>query len=131
MAIPTFDSAFAEVVSLPKKVQLCRWLIKVKGSGVVDDFYTLPNRYLYAKIAVAYGCPLDEASYISQPIIYTINAIYRKVAGSSDNGLLFDDMKTGLGAVVAAIRGDQDISDRLGFYIDLPEKYQLALAATS
>lgn len=131
MAIPTFDATFAEVVSLPKKEQLARWLIKVNGSGTVNEYATLPDRYLYAKIAVAYGCPLDETSYISQPIIYAINAIYRKVAGSSDNGLLFDDMKSGLGSVVAAIRGDQNISERLGFYIDLPEKYQLALAAVS
>jgi hypothetical protein len=39
-------------------------------SPTIADYITLPERYLWAKIAVAAGAPLDEASYISLPKQY-------------------------------------------------------------
>jgi hypothetical protein len=49
---------------------LAKWLVEDLGSGSIADYYDLPERYLWAKIAVAAGAPRGEADYISLPKQY-------------------------------------------------------------
>jgi hypothetical protein len=46
------------------------------GSGSIADFSTLPERYLYAKIAVSLGGPRTEQEYIELPKSYAWSDIY-------------------------------------------------------
>ena len=47
----------------------------------LSNYYDLPERYLWAKIAVAAGAPRGEADYISLPKNYAWSDIYNAVAG--------------------------------------------------
>jgi hypothetical protein len=60
---------------------LSQWLVNELGSGLVANYVTLPERYLWAKIAVAAGAPKDEAAYISLPKNYAWSDIYNSVSG--------------------------------------------------
>jgi hypothetical protein len=60
---------------------LAQWLVNELGSGFIADYITLPERYLWAKIAVAAGAPKDEAAYIGLPKNYAWSDIYNAVAG--------------------------------------------------
>jgi hypothetical protein len=51
------------------------------GSGSVANYVTLPERYLWAKIAVAAGAPRSEVDYISLPKQYAWSDIYNAVSG--------------------------------------------------
>jgi hypothetical protein len=60
---------------------LSRWLIEELGSGSIADYVTLPERYLWAKIAVAAGAPRGETDYISLPKNYAWSDIYNAISG--------------------------------------------------
>jgi hypothetical protein len=60
---------------------LSQWLVNELGAGSVADYITLPERYLWAKIAVAAGAPKDEAAYIGLPKQYAWSDIYNAVSG--------------------------------------------------
>jgi hypothetical protein len=47
----------------------------------LSNYYSLPERYLWAKIAVAAGGPNSEAAYISLPKNYAWSDIYNAVSG--------------------------------------------------
>ena len=51
----------------------------------IADYWTLPERYLWAKIAVAAGGPKTEADYISLPKNYAWSDIYNAVSGDIAN----------------------------------------------
>jgi hypothetical protein len=81
MALPTLDSVFASAADLPRRQMLAQWLVNIQYSGSVADYATLPEYYLWAKIAVAAGAPRGEADYISLPKNYAWSDIYNAVAG--------------------------------------------------
>jgi hypothetical protein len=81
MALPTLDAVFASAADQPRRYMLSQWLVNELGSGSVADYLTLPERYLWAKIAVAAGAPKDEAFYINAPKQYAWKDIYNAVAG--------------------------------------------------
>jgi hypothetical protein len=62
-------------------MMLAQWLVNELGSGSVANYVTLPERYLWAKIAVAAGAPRGEADYISLPKQYAWSDIYNAVSG--------------------------------------------------
>jgi hypothetical protein len=109
---------------------LAKWLVNELGSGSVADYITLPERYLWAKIAVAAGAPLDEASYISLPKQYVWKAIYDSVSGSSLGTIDWTE-KQALGHIAAAYRGDTANPANLATYIDWPWRYQVASIITA
>jgi hypothetical protein len=125
MALPTLDSVFASAANVPRKYMLAQWLVNELGSGAIADYITLPERYLWAKIAVAAGAPLDEASYISLPKQYVWKAIYDSVSGSSLGTIDWSE-KQALGHIAAAYRGDTGNAGALATYIDWPWRYQVA-----
>jgi hypothetical protein len=51
----------------------------------ISNYYDLPERYLWAKIAVAAGAPRGEADYISLPKNYAWSDIYNAVSGDIAN----------------------------------------------
>ena len=51
----------------------------------LSNYYSLPERYLWAKIAVAAGAPKTEADYISLPRNYAWSDIYNAVSGDVAN----------------------------------------------
>ena len=51
----------------------------------LSNYYSLPERYLWAKIAVAAGGPKTEADYISLPKNYVWSDIYNAVSGDIAN----------------------------------------------
>ena len=51
----------------------------------LSNYYDLPERYLWAKIAVAAGAPKSEAAYISLPKNYAWSDIYNAVSGDIAN----------------------------------------------
>ena len=51
----------------------------------ISNYYSLPERYLWAKIAVAAGGPKTEADYISLPKNYAWSDIYNAVSGDIAN----------------------------------------------
>jgi hypothetical protein len=57
-------------------------------SPTIADYYTLPERYLWAKIAVAAGAPRSEADYISLPKNYAWSDIYNAVSGDIANSVI-------------------------------------------
>jgi hypothetical protein len=67
---------------------LARWLVGELGSGSIADYYDLPERYLWAKIAVAAGAPRPEADYISLPKNYAWSDIYNAVSGDIANSAI-------------------------------------------
>jgi hypothetical protein len=99
-------------------------------SPTIADYITLPERYLWAKIAVAAGAPLDEASYISLPKQYVWKAIYNAVSGSSLGTIDWSE-KQALGHIAAAYRGDTGNPANLATYINWPWRYQVASIITS
>jgi hypothetical protein len=104
---------------------LAQWLVNELGSGAIADYVTFPERYLWAKIAVAAGAPLDEASYISLPKQYVWKAIYDSVSGSSLGTIDWSE-KQALGHIAAAYRGDTGNPANLATYINWPWRYQVA-----
>jgi hypothetical protein len=104
---------------------LAKWLVEDLGSGSIADYYDLPERYLWAKIAVAAGAPLLEADYISLPKNYVWKAIYDAVSGSSLGTIDWVE-KQALGHIAAAYRGDTANPANLATYIDWPWRYQVA-----
>jgi hypothetical protein len=126
MALPVLDSVFASSADLPRRQMLAKWLVQeLGGSGSVSDFYTLPERYLYAKIAVAAGAPKTEADYISLPARYVWSDIYNAVASASGSHIDWSE-KQALGHIAAAYRGDTENPEALATYINWPWRYQVA-----
>ena len=76
MALPVLDAVFASSADLPRTQLLSKWLVEQLGSGSIADFSTLPERYLYAKIAVSLGGPRTEQEYIELPKSYAWSDIY-------------------------------------------------------
>jgi hypothetical protein len=109
---------------------LAQWLVGELGSGAIADYITLPERYLWAKIAVAAGAPRGEADYISLPKQYVWKAIYDAVSGSSLGTIDWSE-KQALGHIAAAYRGDAANPVNLATYIDWPWRYQVASIITS
>ena len=56
-------------------------LTEIPAPSPISNYYTLPERYLWAKIAVAAGGPKTEADYISLPKNYVWSDIYNAVSG--------------------------------------------------
>jgi hypothetical protein len=81
MALPTLDAVFASAADLPRRMMLAQWLVNIQYSGSVADYATLPEYYLWAKIAVAAGAPKAESDYISLPKNYAWSDIYNAVSG--------------------------------------------------
>jgi hypothetical protein len=125
MALPTLDSVFASAADQPRRYMLSQWLVNELGSGSVADYITLPERYLWAKIAVAAGAPKDEAFYINAPKQYAWKDIYDAVSGSSLGTIDWGE-KQALGHIAAAYRGDTGNPANLATYIDWPWRYQIA-----
>ena len=103
---------------------------EIPAPNPISNYITLPERYLWAKIAVAAGAPLDEASYISLPKQYVWKAIYNSVSGSSLGTIDWSE-KQALGHIAAAYRGDTGTPENLATYIDWPWRYQVASIITS
>jgi hypothetical protein len=104
---------------------LAQWLVNELGSGSVANYVTLPERYLWAKIAVAAGAPRGEADYISLPKNYVWSDIYNAVASASGSHTDWSE-KQALGHIAAAYRGDTGNPVNLATYIDWPWRYQVA-----
>jgi hypothetical protein len=96
----------------------------------VANYITLPERYLWAKIAVAAGAPKDEAFYINAPKQYAWKDIYDAVSGSSLGTIDWGE-KQALGHIAAAYRGDTGNPANLATYIDWPWRYQVASIITA
>jgi hypothetical protein len=96
----------------------------------VANYITLPERYLWAKIAVAAGAPRGEADYISLPKQYAWKDVYDAVSGSSLGTTDWSE-KQALGHIAAAYRGDTANPASLATYIDWPWRYQVASIITS
>ena len=90
-----------------------------------SNYYDLPERYLWAKIAVAAGAPREEAAYISLPKNCAWSDIYNAVAGSSGNHTDWSE-NVALGHIAAAYRGDTGNPANLATYIDWPWRYKVA-----
>jgi hypothetical protein len=95
------------------------------NSQALANYYTLPEQYLWAKIAVAVGAPRSESDYISLPKNYVWKDIYDAVSGSS-NGTIDWGEKQAVGHIAAAYRGDAGNPANLATYIDWPWRYQVA-----
>jgi hypothetical protein len=108
---------------------LSQWLVNELGSGSVADYLTLPERYLWAKIAVAEGAPKDEAFYINAPKQYAWKDIYDAVSGSSLGTIDWSE-KEAIGRIAAAYRGDTSNPENLATYINWPWRYQVASIIT-
>jgi hypothetical protein len=130
MALPTLDAVFASAADQPRKYMLAQWLVNELGLGSVADYITIPERYLWAKIAVAAGAPKTEADYISLPKQYVWKAIYDAVSGSSLGTIDWSE-KQALGHIAAAYRGDTGNPANLATYIDWPWRYQVASIITA
>jgi hypothetical protein len=98
---------------------------EIPAASPISNYYDLPERYLWAKIAVAAGGPKTEADYISLPKQYAWKDIYDAVSGSSA-GLIQWSEKQALGHIAAAYRGDTGNPANLATYIDWPWRYQVA-----
>jgi hypothetical protein len=60
-------------------------ITEVSAPSPISNYYDLPERYLWAKIAVAAGAPREEADYISLPKNYAWSDIYNAVSGDIAN----------------------------------------------
>jgi len=58
---------------------------EIPAANPIANYLTLPERYLWAKIAVAAGAPRSEADYISLPKQYAWSDIYNAVSGDIAN----------------------------------------------
>jgi hypothetical protein len=96
----------------------------------VSNYYDLPERYLWAKIAVAAGASRPEADYVSLPKNYAWSDIYNAVASASGSHTDWTE-KQALGHIAAAYRGDTANPEALATYIDWPWRYQVASIITS
>ena len=103
---------------------------EIPSQNPIANYYDLPERYLWAKIAVAAGAPREEAAYISLPKNYAWSDIYNAVAGSSGNHTEWTE-KQALGHIAAAYRGDTGNPANLATYIDWPWRYKVASIITS
>jgi hypothetical protein len=103
---------------------------EIPATNPIANYVTLPERYLWAKIAVAAGAPKTEADYISLPKQYAWKAIYDAVSGSSAGTIDWGE-KQALGHIAAAYRGDTGNPANLATYIDWPWRYQVASIITS
>lgn len=99
-------------------------------SPTIADYYDLPERYLWAKIAVAAGAPRGEVDYISLPKNYAWSDIYNAVASASGSNIDWTE-KQALGHIAAAYRGDTQNPESLATYISWPWRYQVASIITS
>jgi hypothetical protein len=95
----------------------------------IANYISLPERYLWAKIAVAAGAPKDETAYIGLPKQYAWKDIYNAVSGSSLGTIDWGE-KQALGHIAAAYRGDTGNPVNLATYIDWPWRYQVASIIT-
>ena len=130
MALPTLDAVFASAADQPRRYMLSQWLVNILYSGSIEDYLTLPERYLWAKIAVAEGAPKDEAFYINAPKQYVWKDIYDAVSGSNLGTIDWGE-KQALGHIAAAYRGDTGNPANLATYIDWPWRYQIASIVTN
>jgi hypothetical protein len=130
MALPTLDAVFASAADQPRRYMLSQWLVNILYSGSIEDYLTLPERYLWAKIAVAAGAPKDEAFYINAPKQYAWKDIYDAVSGSSLGTIDWGE-KQALGHIAAAYRGDTANPANLATYINWPWRYQVASIITA
>jgi hypothetical protein len=103
---------------------------EIPAANPIANYLTLPERYLWAKIAVAAGAPKDEAFYINAPKQYAWKDIYDAVSGSSLGTIDWGE-KQALGHIAAAYRGDTGNPANLATYIDWPWRYQVAAIITS
>jgi hypothetical protein len=103
---------------------------EIPATNPIANYVTLPERYLWAKIAVAAGAPKDEAAYIGLPKQYAWKDIYNAVSGSSLGTIDWSE-KQALGHIAAAYRGDTGNSANLATYINWPWRYQVAAIITS
>jgi hypothetical protein len=103
--------------------------VQIQSSSIAN-YYDLPERYLWAKIAVAAGGPREEAAYISLPKNYAWSDIYNAVAGSTGNHTDWSE-NVALGHIAAAYRGDMGNPANLATYIDWPWRYQVASIITA
>jgi hypothetical protein len=103
---------------------------EIPAANPISNYVTLPERYLWAKIAVAAGAPRSEADYISLPKQYVWKAIYDAVSGASAGTTDWSE-KQALGHIAAAYRGDTANPANLATYIDWPWRYQVASIITS
>jgi hypothetical protein len=129
MALPDLNEQVMAIASLPKRMELAHWLVAVQGYGSVDDYWSLPEQYLYAKIAVAYGCPRDEASYISLPKNYVWSDIYNAITGDTSSHTDWCERQA-LGWILAAENQETGDLSMVSYYIDLPIRITLALLAS-
>jgi hypothetical protein len=95
----------------------------------IANYYDLPERYLWAKIAVAAGASRPEADYVSLPKNYAWSDIYNAVASASGSHTDWTE-KQALGHIAAAYRGDTANPEALATYIDWPWRYQVASIVT-
>jgi hypothetical protein len=102
---------------------------EIPAANPIANYVTLPERYLWAKIAVAAGAPKDEAFYINAPKQYAWKDIYDTVSGSSLGTIDWGE-KQALGHIAAAYRGDTGNPANLATYIDWPWRYQVASIIT-
>jgi hypothetical protein len=130
MALPTLDATFASSADLSRRQMLAKWLVNLQYSGSIEDYYTLPEKYLYAKIAVAAGASRSEADYISLPDRYVWSDIYKAVSGLSSDTIDRGE-KEALGWIAAAVRGDTADLAKVATYISWPWRYQVASIITS
>jgi hypothetical protein len=100
-------------------------LTEYPAPSPISNYYDLPERYLWAKIAVVAGGPREEAAYISLPKNYAWSDIYNAVAGSSGNHTDWSE-NVALGHIAAAYRGDTGNPANLATYIDWPWRYKVA-----
>lgn len=100
-------------------------VIEVPAPSPISNYWTLPEKYLWAKIAVAAGAPKTEADYISLPKNYAWSDIYNSVAGSSGNHTDWSE-NVALGHIAAAYRGDTGNPEALATYISWPWRYKVA-----
>ena len=103
---------------------------EIPAANPIANYLTLPERYLWAKIAVAAGAPKDEAAYIGLPKQYAWKDIYNAVSGSSLGTIDWSE-KQALGHIAAAYRGDTANPANLATYINWPWRYQVASIITS
>jgi hypothetical protein len=103
---------------------------EIPAANPVANYLTLPERYLWAKIAVAAGGTKDEAAYIGLPKQYAWKDIYDAVSGSSLGTIDWTE-KQALGRIAAAYRGDTANPANLATYIDWPWRYQVASIITA
>jgi hypothetical protein len=103
---------------------------EIPAANPIANYLTLPERYLWAKIAVAAGAPKDEAFYINAPKQYVWKDIYDAVSGSSLGTIDWGE-KQALGHIAAAYRGDTGNPANLATYINWPWRYQVASIITA